>query len=309
MRPYLSFLMDALLFFTFYAFAPHHISAHSLPDYSFSVPIGGGSAALDLNPTGNGCPNCLDWGDGCVHNNTAQGLITQIAALDVQLSTASEAQQPGLQAQKDTLLQQYQNNHAALESFWIPIQQQVLSNADQLLSQTEALSTTTLQGANEKTWQRIYLAKLFRGDLNLTSQQIADLQAVAAQCPLDGGNVVYAARGALEMIQGSPIGWPDNCGDGLQGMEGEREKFVFENGYHAFPNPTQNIITVSFAGTPDVQRTIEIFNLLGTRVILREISPFAGEETIDLNNFSNGVYWLVVREKGRIAFESKITKF
>lgn len=113
-------------------------------------------------------------------------------------------------------------------------------------------------------------------------------------------------------VWGSPvvsIVWLDNCGDGLQEEGSERENVTLTKGYKIFPNPTHNVVTLIFSGAPDAARTAEVFDVFGARVIWREIPQFVGEETIDLSRFGNGVYWLVVREKGKTVFESKIAKF
>ena len=240
--------------------------------------------------------------------NTGQSLMTQIAAMDVQLATAPSAQYPALQAQKDALLAQYESNRAASEAFWVPRQQQLLNDADSLLIQAEAITTSTLQGANEKVWHRIYLSKLLRGVSILTAQELSDLSIVAAQCPLDGGNVVYAARGALEMLQSSPMVWPDNCGDGLQeGGGGERSQILFE-GYSIAPNPTKGIILLSFPLSIEANRSVKVYDMLGTSIHELSLPVNESSSTLDLTTLSNGVYWLVVKEKGKMVFNTKIVK-
>lgn len=242
---------------------------------------------------------------------TAQSLMAQMVAIDTQLVAASVAQQQGLLNQKAALQLQYAANRQSAEPFWENLRQQMLSVADQLLAKNATIFTTTLQGANEKTWHSIYLSKLVRGDFDLSGQQVTDLENVAYQCPLDGGGVVYAARGALELVQDTVITWPNNCGaNNLQGEGGEDrvQGQVESKGYAFSPNPVSEVLRLSFPTYGEDVRTVEVFGILGTSSFRADLAASAGTAPLDLTHLASGVYWLVVKEKGKSVFSSKVIK-
>ena len=55
-------------------------------------------------------------------------------------------------------------------------------------------------------------------------------------------------------------------------------------------------------------RTVEVFGILGTLSLKVNLPTYAGTTLLDLSNLSSGVYWLVVKEKGRTVFTSKVIK-
>jgi len=59
-----------------------------------------------------------------------------------------------------------------------------------------------------------------------------------------------------------------------------------------FPNPAGNSITLSISGMCQQNSTVEIYNLLGTRVLTQNIPANSGpsETAIDLTDFVNGLY-------------------
>jgi len=66
--PKIRFLFSLLLLG---ALLPKTGNAQNLPDCSFSVMADGlGTVTASLTPPTNGCPNVIDWGDGCTNNNT-----------------------------------------------------------------------------------------------------------------------------------------------------------------------------------------------------------------------------------------------
>jgi len=245
------------------------------------------------------------------YTTTTQSLMAQMVVIDTLLVAAPDSAQQGLLAQKAALQVQYAANRQAAASFWESHRQQAYSAADQLLAQNEAITTTTLQGANEKIWRRIQLAKLLRGDFNLSAVQVANLESVAYQCPLDGGGVVYAARAALETIQGWGIAWPDNCAQSLQEEEGEDRSNLKTGslmGYRFFPNPVSDMLTVDVPESVS-ERSLEVTGILGNITAQLTLSNKRSMSRIPLEGMASGVYWLVIREKGKVVFSSKVIKF
>ncbi len=65
----------------------------------------------------------------------------------------------------------------------------------------------------------------------------------------------------------------------------------------AYPNPAQNIVSISISGVSRVSGTIQLLDALG-RVVLQKDCNNANE-TLDISNLSNGVYTVVYHDNAR----------
>src|SRR5690606_39739366 len=64
--------------------------------------------------------------------------------------------------------------------------------------------------------------------------------------------------------------------------------------WRVYPNPTKDIITIEFSeyGT---EATVEIFNLLGQKVI--DCGNIIGTQTLDMSKLTQGVYMLKINNR------------
>jgi hypothetical protein len=62
-----------------------------------------------------------------------------------------------------------------------------------------------------------------------------------------------------------------------------------ERPFLIFPNPTNGKFTISFASSPNLETSIEIYDLLGNLVFSKTFQDTASE-TIDLTGHSKGIY-------------------
>jgi hypothetical protein len=73
-----------------------------------------------------------------------------------------------------------------------------------------------------------------------------------------------------------------------------------------FPNPVKNQLHVSLPQSMDNAR-IEIYNLLGSKVLAQNLNGAAGKE-IDLTGIDSGIYMARVYDNGRIIATKRFTK-
>ena len=64
-----------------------------------------------------------------------------------------------------------------------------------------------------------------------------------------------------------------------------------------FPNPTENMATVSFEGIQGTDVTIELYNLLGELIISENYTSQSNFDyyNLDVSSFNNGIYNLVFK--------------
>ena len=66
-----------------------------------------------------------------------------------------------------------------------------------------------------------------------------------------------------------------------------------------FPNPAREILNLRIWELEGQKGTLEIFNLLGNKVYEETIELGTEYQTIDIQNFENGMYWLSLKLENR----------
>jgi len=112
------------------------------------------------------------------------------------------------------------------------------------------------------------------------------LEAIADQCPLEGGTPVYRARA---LIQGS--GYDDLilC-NRVKNREDQKKDPTIEN-FSLFPNPTTGQLNLQL---PPNVKSITILNTLGVQIRQWSNRDFPQIWTIKDLNLSDGLYYCIV---------------
>jgi hypothetical protein len=122
------------------------------------------------------------------------------------------------------------------------------------------------------------------------------LESVASQCPWEGGNAVFRARGMLALVQRVIINDESMC-NAAKSYSNEEDKhvieeFIVENEYiKLYPNPAQNYITIELQSKIDAKiESVEIFNISGQG--LKYYNNISTEQLfqIELESLSEGMY-------------------
>ncbi len=74
--------------------------------------------------------------------------------------------------------------------------------ADNIRMVNESIYTSETIEVNEQVVNEIYLSILGQDQIQFSEDVIAQLEIIAAQCPLAGGNAVFRARAILSLITG-----------------------------------------------------------------------------------------------------------
>jgi len=153
-----------------------------------------------------------------------------------------------------------------------------------LLTFNAGTSTGPIIEANHKTVNQIVLQMLLVD--SLASSSLTALTAIAAQCPLSGGDAVYEARSIVARLTGQEYDDVALCGSQRPGAGGRDETSEIPMEVIVFPNPTTGQIT--WIGLEGQTVTVRVFNQLGQMVAERHTA----DNSLDLGALSEGVYHL-----------------
>lgn len=77
-----------------------------------------------------------------------------------------------------------------------------------------------------------------------------------------------------------------------------------------FPNPVYNELNLNFESKESFQAQVVIYDLMGRQLLANRVDVFNGSNQVrlDVNNLSNGIYLLQVRNKEGVLFTEKVIK-
>jgi hypothetical protein len=123
-----------------------------------------------------------------------------------------------------------------------------------------SLNPTNNMEENDIFVTGIYLDKLLDPEFTFTSNQLAILNTIANQCPLDGGDGVSRARSLLRK-DNQILPYP---GASCEGLIGQRSKINSQYNFDILPNPSNGNFVIRFASlTSDQYYTLRLFSLDG----------------------------------------------
>jgi hypothetical protein len=189
----------------------------------------------------------------------------------------------------NTLVQQKATNETNYAAFLHGIDSIRLLQIQALLSLNIGISTSMVCMANHKTVNNILLNLLANGDDAPSSTNLTTLSAIAAQCPIEGGDAVYEARAVVERFTGETFDDAVLCVSASRpsnGREGEVDKQYISSRITLFPNPTTGI--VSWEGTGGEVVLLRVFNALGQLLTERIVE----DSRVDLSLLQDGLYYV-----------------
>jgi hypothetical protein len=238
----------------------------------------------------------------CMQNaNALQAAIAQYIAQIRQLDSLYSLNGNSQHLAQIDVLQDSLSSKAAQENLiWSNIQNTRDNTATLLDIDNSNIAVAAIFEDNEKKVNEVYLNSIAKGIADYTADQLAILQFVAGQCPWDGGNAVFRARGMLALVQRVIISDESMCeAKSLpeQGYDKEsieesvtQEEEVIEMGFiKIYPNPTTNLLNIE--GIDEVTiSSIEIFNLAGQKLIQLNNNKERQYTQIEVGHLEAGLY-------------------
>lgn len=200
-------------------------------------------------------------------------------------------------AQYKTVLQQKSTTQVQSDQFWADIRSNQVAQAQSLLLQNAAITTQITADANHKTVNALALKLLI--DDALTTTDLNTLDAIALQCPSEGGDAVYEARA----VAGYYLARTYNdaaCGIGERANDETKEVLTSAKTVVLSPNPTTGWITIQ----GQVVKHVTVMDQLGRIIADQSVS----NNQMDLTDLGNGLYYVhLVSEEGvRIAIQKVV---
>ncbi|MEQ1746583.1 MAG: hypothetical protein ABMA02_14220 [Saprospiraceae bacterium] len=183
---------------------------------------------------------------------------------------------------------------------WMTLRSNLADNRRVLLDsvaiQNAGLSPSLLWESNEKTVRGIYLATVGTDTiLTLNGTQTGQLEAIAVQCPLEGGTAVYWARMLLELLAGSRAVYhdADSC-EAASERYRESERLVRSSSVRIYPNPSSGMFGVEYDLGDRPGAMFILHNALGQQVLQQRLPDAYGAVLLNVGHLPVGTYYYVV---------------
>lgn len=224
--------------------------------------------------------------------------LDQLAIIEVQLDALGLSQQDSiaLAAQRNSIKQSLVSFSTQRENKLNTIASTSISLASALNSQNNSLTGTGDYRTNEKTVNSIYLQTIAIGNNTFSDTQLSSLQAIAAQCPLFGGEAVLRARDMLALVQDAPTHYnnANTCGNAVRPSQNRIEQLQVNDFVQVRPNPASENIVVDYSLSEGVKYQIMLVSIFGQVVGIFPLDGHEGVTTIPINKLPEGIYWYSV---------------
>lgn len=252
-------------------------------------------------------------------------LMDSVAAAGTALLTASGTDSINLLLLLDSLATQIAQAAAPQDSMYALLLSDRSEIADSLLVANDSISIQKLYESNEKAVSAIFIDRSMKEAGAFTSLQEKTLQAIASQCPLVGGDVVYAARSLYRLIE--PDSYFDDsylCGrDSLpqllqqeeQAAQAMRLEELLEwDGdeptdrleVRLFPNPAQSILNIRFSQALPEEISFMLMDIHGRAVSVIRLGAGTTDYSLNVQDMAPGVYIGAFQSSKGIAAVQKI---
>lgn len=132
---------------------------------------------------------------------------------------------------------------------------------------------------------QVYYETWARDVLNFTAEQDSILRAIAVQNPNTGGRAVFIARNMVD------VDYDDYLEADTSGSRVEEFSDVVPR-YVLYPNPADDIFTYVWSGVDCKSGLIEIFDVLGRRMIHQAVECVVGAIEVPTADWTPGLYQL-----------------
>ena len=133
----------------------------------------------------------------------------------------------------------------------------------------------------------IYLNTWAQNNYQLTKDQCDILTNIAYSDPFMEGDAVYTARVILN-IDPAAI-------DVKSAIFIQYPKEVKPNAVHVYPNPAKEMIIVAFDQPIADDGIVEIWNIMGSRLLTNTIPKAYTQQNINVSSLSSGIYFYVIK--------------
>ena len=106
--------------------------------------------------------------------------------------------------------------------------------------------------------------------------------------PYTNGDAVYLARLMMNIN-------PDNEDAKNKSFQQKPKDVIKANSVHINPNPAKEIVTITFDQPITGEGKVEIWNIMGNKLISNIIPKDYIEQKVNVNNLKSGIYFYVIK--------------
>ena len=161
-------------------------------------------------------------------------------------------------------------------------------SAENIRSVNESLYTSEIIEENERIVNDIFLSIIGQNQIQINQNSIDQLEYVASQCPLAGGNAVYRARALLSLIGDHYVF--DDVSICLQAGIILRQKSELQPTAQLFPNPANNSVTLTYKLPKGSNSELRVFNSIGLLQLIQPLDTGLTEMSFSTEQLTPGVY-------------------
>lgn len=250
-------------------------------------------AATCPPPTiGENNPNAQALRDAIAQDQVALVTNPQEARVEMQKKLYSEIQDDPNLLVGDTILQNFSSDNQSsnvglMEDVEDQSSQGDLSNA---AGANSAISPGTMSETNQKQLNEILISTLMVGNYDLTPQQLADLWAIAEQCPSDGGVAVWEAQSTLNWVLQDALEFSDSCAPSSARMAHPDHTGGSNSLTAVYPNPNAGNVTVIYSLQGVTSARFEVCDVTGRVLFSMQLDPKSSQKNVILTGLANGAY-------------------
>lgn len=142
-----------------------------------------------------------------------------------------------------------------------------------------------------------------------SSSDIALINSIANQCPIEGGNSVYLARNLLMTIVNDVIEFVDSCDNGVK-----RSHLLIPNKiasteskpFKLYPNPNNGNMILDYSLNINDKAAISIYDITGKLINSYLLNTSNTQMTINEMELNNGIYFYHIKVNNTIVQQDKL---
>ncbi len=159
--------------------------------------------------------------------------------------------------------------------------------ADNIRMVNESIYTSETIEVNEQVVNEIYLSILGQDQIQFSEDVIDQLEIIAEQCPLAGGNAVFKARSILSLINDELV--YDDINICLQAGIILRQ-IPKKPTAHLYPNPANSSVTLVYELPENTEAEFQLFNSMGQHQLSFELIQGNTTLTFSTGSLKPGIY-------------------
>lgn len=182
-----------------------------------------------------------------------------------------------------TLVSQRNTAAGQLEAIYYTLDTARHSKIVALATLNSGITTSYACDANHKSVNAIVFHLLLTD--TLAAGDLATLESIAEQCPLEGGDAVYEARAFIRQMTGTEYDDLDLCNSSSRPAARQDKQTAARIG-ELYPNPTSG--KVSWNNPAAEEFMVEVYDPHGQLKLRLKTSG----STVDLRSLPDGAYWI-----------------